>query len=277
MKKIFFLTIGFTFLITLPALAQLGRVWTDFQYYSVDLQNYIQAHLNETLRSLEIPTQTAIISTTGVANIANPLNVGQKVSQDLILNSKSDKFENNSVVRSQLVANKINRLFTVSSVDSILGTNGQIRLKNKLQNTEISLKNIEAYSQKSDKLMDELEQILSSLAGMTTIPPFLTAKSNTNQADLQRQNIKIQGEQAKMIGENLAQTLQINQSLQYSNLNLANISQQIEESNQNNRLDIATEAARLLRSTSQLDLLGRKIGNQSLEENQFLPNSNNDQ
>ena len=276
MKKIFFLTLGLTFLIALPSFAQLARVWTDFQYYSVDLQNYIKSSLNETLSPLGVPTQTAITKATGGANLPNPIDVGQMLRQALVLNSQSDNFENNSAVRSQLITNQVNRLITLGSINSILGSNGQIRLKNKLQNTELSLKNIDTYSQKSDKLMNELEQLVSSVSGMANIPPFLTAKLNSNQSDLQRQNIKIQTEQAKIIGETLAQNIQINQSLQYSNLNLANISQQIEESNRDRRLDIATESARLLRTATQMDLLGRQTANQTLEETQFLQTPNND-
>lgn len=276
MKKTIFVTLGLTFLIALPSFAQLARVWTEFQYYSVDLQNYLKSSLNETLSPLGMPTQTAIIRATGVVNLPNPIDVGKMLRQALVFNSKSDNFENNSAVRSQLMSNQVNRLITLGSINSNLGVNGQIRLKNKLQNTEISLKNIDTYSQKSDKLMNELEQLVSSVSGMANIPPFLTAQLNTNQADLQRQNIKIQTEQAKIIGETLAQNIQINQSLQYSNLNLANISQQVEESNRDRRLDIATESARLLRTATQIDLLGRQTANQTSEENQFLQTPNND-
>ena len=276
MKKTIFLTLGLTFLIALPSFGQLARVWTDFQYYSVDLQNYLKSSLNETLSPLGVPTQTAITKATGGANLPNPIDVGQMLRQALVLNSQSDNFENNSAVRSQLITNQVNRLITLGSVNSILGSNGQIRLKNKLQNTELSLKNIDTYSQKSDKLINELEKLVSSVSSMTNITPLLTAKLNANQADLQRQNIKIQSEQAKIIGETLAQNIQINQSLQYSNLNLANISQQIEESNRDRRLDIAIESAQLLRAATQMDLLGRKITNQTLEENQLLPIPNND-
>jgi len=271
MKKTIFLTLGLTFLIVLPSFGQLARVWTDFQYYSVDLQNYLKSSLNETLSPLGNYAQTAIIKATGIANLPNPIDAGQMLRQALILNSQSDNFENNSAVRSQLITNQVNRLITLGSINSILGINGQIRLKNKLQNTELSLKNIDTYSQKSDKLMNELEKLLSTVSGMANITPLLTAKLNTNQSDLQRQNIKIQSEQAKIIGETLAQNIQINQSLQYSNLNLANISQQIEESNRDRRLETATESAQLLRAATQMDLLGRKIANQTLEENQLFP------
>jgi hypothetical protein len=83
------------------------------------------------------------------------------------------------------------------------------------------------------------------------------AQLTANQANLQLQSIKIQTEQAKMAAETLAQGLQNNQSLQYQNLNLANISQQMAIANRSQRVETAAEAARLLRATSQMDLLGR--------------------
>jgi hypothetical protein len=262
MPKTIFLTLIFTLALTLPVLAQLGKVWTEFQYYSVDLQNYIKNSLSQTIDPLEPQTQKAIINATGVSNIPSPMDAGQIVQEELILNSRADKFENNSVVRSQLATNQLNRLITFSSIAGILGKNGQIRLRNKLQDTEITLKNISAFSQKSDNLMSDLAQLFSSLGEMTSLSPLISAKLSVNQANLQLQNIKIQSELAKITGETLAQTMQLNQSVQYSNLNLANISQQLEESNRNRRLDTANETARLLRATSQLDLLGRKIENQ---------------
>ncbi|MHC5720156.1 MAG: hypothetical protein ACYTX0_51020, partial [Nostoc sp.] len=75
----------------------------------------------------------------------------------------------------------------------------------------------------------------------------------------QLESIKIQQAQSEIVGETFAQTIQTNQSLQYSNLNLANISQQAEEANRARRVETSTEAARLLRATSQLDLFGRKV------------------
>lgn len=261
MQRMTLLALFLTFLAALPALAQLGQVWTDFQYYSVDLQNYIRNHLKDTLSPLEPQAQTAIIGSIGELHIPNPVAAGQKVYDDLVFNSVSDKFDNNSAVRSVLVGNEIDRLITFGSVAGILGLNGQVRLKTKLQDTETSLDNIAEFTQESDSLINDIKQIVSSVSGIAAIPPFLTAKLNANQANLQLQSIKIQSEQARMSAENLAQLMQANQSLQYSNLNLANISQQMEEVNRTRRVDNATEAARLLRASTQIDLLGRKIEN----------------
>ena len=52
--------------------------------------------------------------------------------------------------------------------------------------------------------------------------------------------------------------MQTNQSLQYSNLNLASISQQMDDINRSRRVDSATETARLMRTTAQIDLFGRE-------------------
>jgi hypothetical protein len=75
---------------------------------------------------------------------------------------------------------------------------------------------------------------------------------------LQLQAIKVQQEQAKIIAESLSQSIQTNHSLQYANLNLVNLSQQMAEMNRSRRVDAATETARLIRTTSQVDLFGRE-------------------
>jgi murein L,D-transpeptidase YcbB/YkuD len=210
---------------------------------------------------VESQARIGLDEATGELNVPNPIDAGQKVRSDVLLNSISDKFENNSALLSTTVGNEINRLVTFGSVVGILGTNGQFRLKMKLQNTETSLNNVTAFVQESEKNINELQQIIGQLVGGATIPALLTSKLNANQANLQWQSIKIQSEQAKIIGENLSQTIQVNQSLQYSNLNLANISQQMEENNRRQRVETSAEVARLLRTTSQMDLFGRKREN----------------
>ena len=253
MQKTTFLTLTFSFLLVLPAMAQLGKVWTDFQFYSVDMQNYLRNNLNETLRPLEVRSQNALNNSTGELNIPNPVEAGKSLRQDLLFNPTTDKFENNPVVQSNSVTNEINRLITRSSIESIMGRDGQIRLKSQLQNTETILDNIEEISQQSDNLFRTIATAAANL-----IPTNPLAALEGDQANLQLQTIKIQQEQAKIIGETLAQTIQTNQSLQYSNLNLASISQQMDEINRSRRVDGATETARLIRTTAQIDLFGRE-------------------
>lgn len=248
MRKTIFLTLSLPFLLVLPATAQFGNVWTDFKSYSVDLQNYLNTYLNETLNPLEIQAQTAIESAKGDLSIPNPNRAGDIVSSALLFNSTSDKFENNSVVRGFLVSNEIDRLITRGAVEGFLGSSGQIRYKSKLENAEITLANISNISQEANGIVNKI----------LSIPPDNLALLNSNQANLNLQTVKIQSEQAKIMAESLAQTMQNNQFLQYSNLNLANISQQVEQTNRTRRVDTSAEAARLLRTSSQVDLFGRE-------------------
>ena len=263
MKKIALLTLSLSFLIILPATAQLGKVWTDFQSYSTDLQNYLTNNVNDSLKPVEFQSQNAITGATGELTIPNPVEAGERVSTDIFLNSISDKFENNPVVRSSLVSNEINRLITRSSAASVLGVNGQIRSKTKLQDTENRLENIGVFTDDLDEnqqtfLNDIQEQIGRAMSMNPTtglVGELLGIRQQTN---LQYEQVKIQREQVKIVAETLGQTIQTNQSLQYTNLNLASLSQQMEDTNRARRVDASAEAARLLRTTSQTDLFGRE-------------------
>jgi hypothetical protein len=263
MKKTILLTLGFLGLLAVPAMAQLGRVWTDFQSYSTDFQNYLRYNLSETLKPLETSSQNALSGATGELNIPNPIGAGEQVRRDIIFfNSQPDKFENNQAIRSNAVSNEINRYLTRTSVQGMLGREGQERMKAKLENTETTIKDIEQYSRDADGLLSSITQLINAAVDLTKdVATQNTLKATQDQANLQLQSIKIQTEQSKIISENLYQTVLANQSLQYSNLNLANISQQMEEANRARRVDTSTEAARLLRTTAQVDLFGRKIEN----------------
>ena len=258
MQKTTLLTLSLPFLLILPAMAQLGYVWTDFQAYSVDLQNYLITNLSDSLKPLEPQARMAIENATGDLNIPNPIRAGDNLRAVLLLNSTSDKFENNSAVRGSLASDEIDRLITWGAVEGIMGPSGQIRYKKKLELAEITLENITNYSEEADRINSGFFNQLQGMLGILPQAAGLTALLDSNQANLQLQNIKIQSEQAKILGENLAQAMQSNQFLQYSNLNLANISQQVEQTNRARRVDTSAEAARLLRTSSQIDLFGRK-------------------
>jgi len=273
MKKTTILTLTLLSLAIIPAIAQvqtggLGQVWTDFKSYSTDLQDYLQYNLSDNLKPVEVQSQNALSSAKGELNIPNPVAAGKQVRDDLInysynSDSKSSRFENNSAVRGNLVSNELNRVITRGAAESVLGRNGQIRTKEKLEDTEKSLEDIAGFAEKaeqeSQRLLDLLPRSLdfSKIAATEPATALLAQLLGANQ----EQMLKIQQEQAKIVGETFAQTIQNNQSLQYSNLNLANISQQAEEANRARRVETSTEAARLLRATSQLDLFGRKVNN----------------
>ncbi|MBN4005313.1 hypothetical protein [Nostoc sp. LPT] len=249
----------------LPAIAQvntggLGQVWTDFQSYSRDLQTYFQNNLSDKLEPLERDFQNALLnSAKGELNITNPVLAGQKIRDQLILpryssDSRSNRFENNSAVRGTLVSNELNRVISRGVAESILGINGQIRTKAKLESTEQSLEDIAGITDDGE-IQQKIQQIRSQQSAVTGGIAGLAEVLGLTQL----QTTQIQREQVKIVAETFAQTLQTNQSLQYSNLNLANISQQSEEANRARRVETSTEAARLLQATSQLNLFGSQV------------------
>ncbi|MEH2090208.1 hypothetical protein [Nostoc sp.] len=273
MRKTTILTFTLLSLAILPAVAQiqtggLGQVWTDFQSYSKDMQDYFQYNLKDTLTPLEQSQgRIAIENAKGDLKIPNPVAAGQKIRDDVInysynSDAKSSRFENNSAVRGNLVSSELNRVITRGVAVGILGKNGQTRTKTKLENTEKSLEDIETLAQATETSNDAfIQQIKNGINVAGKTDPTVSAISGL--AELlgisQVQMMKIQQEQIKIVAETFGQTLQNNQALQYSNLNLANISQQTEEANRARRVETSTEAARLLRATSQLDLFGRKV------------------
>ncbi len=259
MQKTTFFTLTLSSLLVLPAMAQLGRVWTDFQFYSVDMQNYLRNNLSETLRPLEVRSQNALNNSKGELNIPNPVEAGKSFRQDLLFNPTTDKFENNPVVQSNAVSNEINRFITRGAVESMMGRDGQRRLKDKLDETENTIINIlETAKNAEESNQNLLGDLLGKIPLIQDAAQQLSAQTNVGQINLQLQTLKVQSEQSKIIGETLAQTMQTNQSLQYSNLNLANISQQMDDINRSRRVDSATETARLMRTTAQIDLFGRE-------------------
>ncbi|AFZ02058.1 hypothetical protein [Calothrix sp. PCC 6303] len=264
MRKTIFLAVALSSAIILPATAQLGKVWSDFQSYSVDLQNYLRNNLSD-FRPLEIQTQGAVTSATGELNIPNPIFANEIISSDIFINSISGNFEGNPLLNSYSVGNDMNRYIIRGSIASYLGRNGQIRAKVKLQNTERELRNIDAFTKESEDNYSNFESDVTSkvqeLIGKGDIAGAGILSSLLNQSIFQLKQIKIQQNQSKIIGENLAQTIQGNQFLQYANLNLSSLSQQMEETNRARRVDNSAEAARLLRTTSQIDLFGRSDDN----------------
>ncbi|MBW4510266.1 MAG: hypothetical protein KME64_27655 [Scytonematopsis contorta HA4267-MV1] len=255
-----------------PAMANLGDVWTNFQFYGNDLQNYLKNNASDTLKPLESQTQTAVNNSIGAAKVPNPNNVGSTIKQQVTQYSLGDKFENNSAVRSMMVRNEIERQITRGSVDGVFGRDGQNRLRDKLQNTQKAVFDINVIARNA-ATQKEIQQRkitmanpISQLTGGVPLDAGVFSSFMNNQsqliqlsweglADLELQNINIQREQSKIMGETLGNTTQIHESLQYSNLNLANISQQMDEINRAKRVDTSAEVSRLLRVTSQTELI----------------------
>ena len=268
MRKTTIFTLTLLSLTILPAMADqtlVGQIWSDFQLYSTELQNYFQDYrnLNENLNSVETQSQSAIDTSKGELKIPNPVGAGKTVRDNLIKNSyssdsRASRFENNAAVRGNLASNELYRLITRGVAVGILGKEAQDRTRGKLQGIQ-------------EELFDSSNSGVSNLGNTG---PDCSNITDPNQkvicnvfkglidqlAGSNNETIQIQNSQRRIVAETFAQTVQTNQFLQYSNLNLANISQQAEEANRARRVDTSTEAARLLRTTSQLDLFGRKVG-----------------
>lgn len=266
----------------LPAMAQfsqpsLGKVWLDFQEYAKDLQSYLGNETYPGNNYDNIPNPSRVVESEIKAaidysasnyiqegRIPNPIAAGNRFREQIFDNT-SGTFENNPGVQATIAANEITRQLTLGVVDSILGERGQERSKAKLESTENSVETIEKAVENAEESKSILNQIVTSACqAVSTATNGATGGAasnatncaNVTQANIQLQNLIIQREQSKILGETLGLTIQGNQFQQYSNLNLANISQQMEEANRARRVDASAEAAQLLRATSQADLLG---------------------
>jgi hypothetical protein len=281
------------FLGTLPAIAELGTVWTDFQYYASDFRNYLTNNTFENFQPVELQTQSAITNSTGDLNIPNPNAAAESVRDQITQYSVSDKFESNPAVYGRVVSNEINRYITRSSVEGLLGRDGQNRLKTKLENTEKAVQDsnkfVQDAAQKKQEKQTEIETLVSDNFFQNLIDeivgsdPTQVAARNSLQSqrqvakaikivweglsELELQNVNIQREQTRIMGETLGNTIQMRNDLQYSNLNLADISQQMNEVNRTKRVETSAEVARLLRVTSQTDLFRKSNNAPSLESN----------
>ena len=125
-------------LITLPAMAQLGKVWTDFQAYSQDLKDYLNSHVQETLNPNEIQP---IYSATGQLNIPDPITAATIVDNQTLLNYlTSSKFESNGALRSLLVNHEINRLITQGAMGKRHGDQWTNAFKRKVDRSRTGYK-----------------------------------------------------------------------------------------------------------------------------------------
>ncbi|GAB1541324.1 hypothetical protein NUACC21_39950 [Scytonema sp. NUACC21] len=274
----------------------LGKVWDDFQEYARDLQSYLGNQTYPGNNYDNIPNPSRVVESeiqdaidysasnyTQEGRIPNPIAAGNRFRERVFDNS-SGTFENNPGVQATIASNEIHRQITRGVVESVLGEGGQERSKAKLESVENSVENIEKAVENAEESKSILDQIVTSACQAVNDPnnnlnPGVVANqacANVTQANMQLQSLIIQREQSKMLGETLAQTIQGNQYQQFSNLNLANISQQIEEANRARRVDASAEAAQLLRATSQADLLGARNQTTAVGDNGTSPVQNPD-
>jgi hypothetical protein len=270
------------FLGTLPAIAQqleevlgtgdLGQIKNDFDSYAANLRDYLTNYNNsvKTFQPLEVQIQLGITDSSGSLDLPNPVSAPESIRNQIVQYSISDKFETNPAIYGSIVSNEVNRYIIRGSADTLLGADGQVRLKNKLEATENIVRNAEKSYQEAQQTNEGIGNIISeiidkarSAGGFSTAGE--EAQLTRNLARLQLQSIEIQKDQSKIMAEMLGRSIQSQNDLQYTNLNLANISQQNEDSNRARRVEAAAEVARLLRVTSQTDLFRKGSAAPSLE------------
>lgn len=251
----------------LPAIAQVVQGLGEFGEYATDMRNYLTNNISD-FRPWETQTQTAINNSSGAVNIPNPNTAGKNARGQMTQYSLSDKFENNSAVRGEMVSNEIDRQITRASVEGVLGTNGQNRLREKLQNNEANMTRI---NQDIQEISQQVNQSINQAANCLNLPIPDPSRPNVNLnlecikvdllksiSQLESRNLDLQKQQLDMANDTMLATIQMRQDLQYSNINLTNISEQMDEVNRSQRVNTSAEVARLLRTTSQSDLLVKR-------------------
>ena len=268
------------FLGILPAMAELGDVWTQFMEYAGDFQDYTKEQAREMLKPIEeSDSEQFITDSEDDLDISNPNKARTNAEELLNSGQPTDAFENNSVVRELIVGNEIDRQITRGAVEGVLGEGGQTRIKDLLNDTQETVDTIEGIhssavvtKQNSDGSISTLVSSIEGINGQAQgrlntrdvnkdIMKALLEQSRLDQeawsalAQLEVDLIQTQSEQSKILGEMLSSTTQINKDQQYTNLNLANISRQMDEANRARRVEEAASAANLFRVAAQTDLL----------------------
>ncbi len=269
----------------LPAIAQqieevlgtgdLGQIKNDFESYSANLRDYLTDYNNtvKTFQPLEVQIQLGFSNDIGGLNLPNPVRAPESIRDQILQYSLSDKFETNPAVYGSIVSNEINRYIVRGSAETVFGTDGQIRLKDKLEATQNIVRNANKSFQEAQRKNAEIQRF--NLPGLNTNDPTNSqARAIQGLAELQIQSIEIQKDQTKLMAESLGRTIQLQNDLQYTNLNLANIAQQNEDLNRARRVEAAGEVARLLRVTAQTDLFRKSSAAPSLEGNPPTPENN---
>lgn len=261
------------FLGTLPAIAQLeevlgtgdlGQIKSDFDSYAANLRDYLTNYNNsvKTFQPLEVQIQLGITDSSGSLDLPNPVSAPESIRNQIFQYSISDKFETNPAIYGSIVSNEVNRYIIRGSADTLLGADGQVRLKNKLEATQQVVRKADESFQQA-QVRNQGIQGIPPVGGQTILNTETQAIKGL--AELQLQSIEIQKDQSKIMAEMLGRSIQSQNDLQYTNLNLANISQQNEDSNRARRVEAAAEVARLLRVTSQTDLFRKSSASPSLE------------
>ncbi|MBR8835125.1 MAG: hypothetical protein DSM106950_14100 [Stigonema ocellatum SAG 48.90 = DSM 106950] len=242
-------------------LGNLGKISTEFNNYTQALQQYIRSNLPQKLEPIDQSyTKDAMdrFLTTDPFHIPDPIQAEQEIDNvvtNKFQNTKPDFFENNLTLKQTFARNELNREITRGVVQGVMGTDVKSKIET-IENDVIKYidKSIEKQQKAKDFLSEAINTACSTLSQVNSGVNNTQTCQNALSADVQRDMLRIQGYQTKIQAETFAQTIQMNQSQQYSNLNLVNVSQQLEEANRARRVDSSAETGRLLRATTQIGL-----------------------
>lgn len=252
-RVVIFLTIPLIVFGSSKAQAELGEVFQQFQDYANDFQDYLKGSsdpkiellsLKHALKPLKSGTVDSILGTAdpilGTASGSQTLKLFNPIkargdANELVTqgNDPKDAFENNLYLRSLLVGNEIDRQITRGAVQSLLGEGGQKRTINALS---------------------QVQEILLGTGDDSALQIQNEAQTRKATQDVVKDLVRMQFVQSRLIGENLSTVIQTRQDIQYSNLNLTNISQQMDEVNRAQRVSGSVETARLIKMSAQMGL-----------------------
>lgn len=175
----------------------------------------------------------AVKQTTGAMGLPNPVEA-QDILKDLLkkqdfAGKPPDAFESNKTVYTHVTAaDEITRQSSRSRVDSVLGKEGQELTKKRYELTQQAVQN----SQKANQ----------------------DAQAKTVTQDVVKEQIKIQNAANQIMQSVHDSTQKTHEDLQYTNLNLADISNAADANNRARRIASDADAARLAQVSSQVDL-----------------------
>lgn len=167
----------------------------------------------------------------GEMGIPNPNEVRGRIDDGAVSLSPADipdAFEINKVVWGTYAGNQVDRDLTRLGIETVLGATGQQRMKQESDSTQSTVKGIVTDADVAQKL--DVTQ------------------------DVMKKQIRIFAQQSLILGAMRADAMQARVDMQYTNLNITNISRSLDEANRARRVEDSAQAAKLLFIASQAHL-----------------------
>ena len=268
----------------LPAMADIcsdsdnlsiGCVWDDFTKQTGSIWQLTEAQINNILNNSTRMESDEFIGAYEEGTLPDPINARNNTSAlDEQTNLQNDPFEANSIIRGDLVSNELDRLMTRGSIDGVFGQQGQEQTLALLDGTQANVEEIDFAHNRANETANRVKENIAygtisayeGAAGRGTsfmptnerIGYLISLQSDQSKmigdlSELQVDLIETQSRQAQISGQLLSGNTQLRHDLQYTNLNLTNISEQMDEGNRIKRVETAASGAQLFRVGSQVN------------------------